>query len=93
MTIGEIKNILCSFVTKYSITKIILFGSRAEGINNETSDVDLIIEFAIPVTLIMLSKLKIEMEDALGLAVDLIHGPLTDEDMIETRKEVILYAA
>ena len=32
---------LSSFAQKYSITKIILFGSRARGTNTERSDVDI----------------------------------------------------
>ena len=89
-TIG---NILKSFVKKYSITRLVLFGSRADGTNREDSDVDLIVEFSVPVSLITLSRIKIEMEEALGLSVDVIHGPITDDDMIEVNKEVILYAA
>ena len=30
---------LCSFAQKYSITKIVLFGSRARGTNTERSDI------------------------------------------------------
>ena len=32
---------LSSFAKKYSITKIILFGSRARGTNTERSDIDI----------------------------------------------------
>ena len=32
---------LCSFVQKYAVTKIVLFGSRARGTNTERSDVDI----------------------------------------------------
>ena len=32
---------LCSFAQKYSITKIVLFGSRARGTNTERSDIDI----------------------------------------------------
>ena len=92
-TLDELKKILVSFVPKYSITKIVLFGSRASGTNNKDSDVDLIIEFSVPISLITLSEVKIEMEDALGLNVDLIHGPISDEDIIEIENEVIIYAA
>ncbi|MBR5369321.1 MAG: nucleotidyltransferase domain-containing protein [Lachnospiraceae bacterium] len=93
MTVEEIKNRIIRFVPKYSINKIILFGSRAEGTNDENSDVDLIMEFSVPVSLITLSMIKIEFEAVLGLDVDVIHGPLTEEDMIEVNKEIVLYAA
>ena len=32
---------ICSFARKHSVTKVILFGSRARGDNTERSDVDI----------------------------------------------------
>lgn len=34
---------LSSFAQKYSVTKIILFGSRARGTNTERSDIDIVV--------------------------------------------------
>ena len=93
MTIDEIKSTLLEFVKKYHIKKIVLFGSRADGTNKSDSDVDLIVEFFDPISLITLSQIRIDMEEALGLNVDLIHGPLSETDMIKANKEVVLYAA
>ena len=93
MSNEEIKIKLKSFVEKYSITKMLLFGSRANGTNDPDSDVDLILEFSVPVSLIILSRIRIEMEEALGISVDIVHGPITDDDMIVVDKEVVLYAA
>lgn len=53
----------------------------------------MIVEFFVPVSLITLSRLKIDLEEALNLEVDIIHGPVTDDDMIEVNKEIVLYAA
>lgn len=93
MTIDDIKKAVAAFVDEYSIKSIVLFGSRANGTNTDKSDVDLIVEFFKPVSLITLSKLKLDAEAALGLSVDIIHGPLSADDMIEIDKEVVLYAA
>lgn len=93
MTIDYIRDCVRIVVQKYPISKVILFGSRAEGTNDDKSDVDLAIEFYAPVTLITLANLQYELEDVLKLNVDVIHGPITEEDMIEIGKEVILYAA
>ena len=93
MSNEEIKKTLASFVDRYSITSMILFGSRANGTNTPDSDVDLILEFSVPVSLIILSQIQIEMEEALGVDVDIIHGPITEDDMIEVDKEVVLYPA
>ena len=93
MTIEEIRKVLLAFIPKYSIKKLVLFGSRADGTNDRDSDVDLIIEFSVPVSLITLSQIKFEMEDALGLDVDIVHGPISDRDLLEINKEIVLYAA
>ena len=93
MTTNDIKKAVVTFVDKYAIKSIILFGSRAAGTNTANSDVDLIVEFFNPVSLITLSKLKLDVEAALGLDVDIVHGPLSSNDMIEVGKEVVLYAA
>ena len=93
MTVEEIRKNVISFVEKYNISKIELFGSRAEGINKEFSDIDLIIEFSGPVTLMKLSQLRIDLEECLELDVDIIHGPIRENDMIEVGRRVELYAA
>ena len=90
MNIETIKNAVLKLIDQYPISKVILFGSRANGKN---SDIDLIMEFYAPVTLITLSAIKLDLEEMLHLRVDVIHGPVTEGDMIEVDKEVVLYAA
>ena len=82
MTIAEIQKRILAAVQDYPIHKIILFGSRAEGTNREDSDVDLIIEFSAPVTLLTLSGLQLKLEEALQLDVDIVHGPLQPTDLL-----------
>jgi hypothetical protein len=72
---------------------VILFGSRASGDNRADSDVDLIMEFSTPITLLTISKLTIDLEEILGLNVDVIHGPMQETDLLEIGKTVKLYAA
>lgn len=93
MLIDEITNAVLKIITKYSIKKVTLFGSRAEGTNNDNSDVDLIIEFENPVSLLTLSMVQLDLEDMLKVRVDVVHGPLMPGDLIEIRKEMVLYAA
>ena len=90
MNIETIKNAVLKLIDQYPISKVILFGSRA---NRENSDIDLIMEFYAPVTLITLSAIKLSLEEMLHLSVDVIHGPVMEGDMIETGKEIVLYAA
>ena len=93
MTIEQIKRVLQELARDYSFKTVTLFGSRADGTNKEDSDIDLIVEFNNPVTLITLAGLKDRLEDMTGLNVDVIHGPIRDTDMIELGKVVELYAA
>ena len=88
-----LKEKISYIISKYPIKKITLFGSRAEGTNRADSDVDLIMEFSIPVSLLMLSRIRCDLEELLGLDVDIIHGTIRETDMIEIGKMVELYAA
>lgn len=93
MTNDVIRKYILSIIDKYSIKKVTLFGSRANETNRDDSDVDLIMEFFVPVSVLTLSKIRCELEEIMGINIDIIHGPLRDDDMIEIGKVVELYAA
>ena len=93
LTINDIKTAVQTASSEFSIKKAVLFGSRANGTFNENSDVDLIIEFSVPVTLITLGLLKERLEELLKINVDIIHGPLRNSDILEIDKEIEIYAA
>ena len=50
-------------------------------------------EFNAPVTLITISKIKNQLESILESNVDIVHGPLQDDDMIEIENEIEVYKA
>ena len=85
MTISDIKKAVSSIVDLYPISRVVLFGSRADGTNKDNSDVDLIVEFDKPVTLIMIASLTETLKEILG--------PIRENDMIEVGKEIEIYAA
>lgn len=93
MTIDQMKDAMLAVSKKYPIKRVVLFGSRADGTNSENSDIDLIIEFTAPITLLTLGMLQTELEEMLKLEVDIIHGPIREDDLIEINKEIELYAA
>ena len=93
MTTDDIRNAVNQIVGRYPVSRVILFGSRAVGTNRPDSDVDLIMEFSAPVSLLTLSKITCELEEILNLNVDVIHGPIREDDILEIHKEVLLYAA
>ena len=90
---NNVKSLVRSVVDEYPIKKITLFGSRASGTHRPDSDVDLIIEFYKPISLLTLSKVRVRLEELLGLKVDVVHGPLRDDDMLEVDEIVVLYDA
>ena len=57
---------------KYRIKKIRIFGSYARGEPSESSDLDIIVDFEEPPTLIELMKIQEELERLLGVSVDLL---------------------
>ena len=93
MTLDEIKAAVLQVVKEYPISRVTLFGSRAKGTATENSDVDLIIEFSKPVTLIALSMVTQRLEELLHKSVDVIHGPVRNTDMFSIDKEIEIYAA
>lgn len=93
MTIEALKDSVLNIVDEYPIKRVTLFGSRADGTNREDSDVDLIMEFLSPISLLTLSMIKLRLEEILSLGVDIIHGPIKETDLIEIGKVVELYAA
>ena len=93
MTIDDIKNAVKDVAVEFPISRTVLFGSRANGTYTPESDVDLIMEFNAPVTLITISKIKNRLESILETNVDIVHGPMQDEDMIEIENEIEVYKA
>ena len=94
ITIEEIKKVVAEIAPKYNLKKVTLFGSRARGNFREDSDIDLIVEFETKaVSLFKLSGLMIDLKEIFGVGVDVIHGPIEDDDIIEIDKEIEIYAA
>ena len=93
MTLNDIKAAVLEVVNDYPISRVALFGSRANGTATEKSDVDLIIEFYNPVTLITLSKITQRLEELMHTKVDVIHGPVRNTDMFSVDTEIEIYAA
>lgn len=93
MKIEKIKSAVQSAAEKFPIKSVILFGSQANGTATENSDVDLIIEFTKPVTLITLAELRDFLETVLNKNVDIVHGPIRNTDLLEIDRKVEIYAA
>ena len=63
---------LVSILKKHGAKKIEIFGSYARGEQKETSDLDVIVEFEKRKSLLEIMGIEQELEDALGIKVDLL---------------------
>ena len=63
---------LVSILKKHGAKKIEIFGSYARGEQKETGDLDVIVEFEKRKSLLELVGIEQELEDALGIKVDLL---------------------
>ena len=94
LTIDDIKKVVEKIAPEYNLKRVTLFGSRANGNFREDSDIDLIIEFTTySVSLLKIISLKNKLEEIFKVDVDIVHGPIEADDMLEIDKEVEIYAA
>ncbi len=71
---------------EYKIRNIGIFGSYAKNTAKEKSDIDLIVEFEEPVSLLGVIKAENYLTELLGIRVDLV----PKEDIRKELKETIL---
>ncbi len=91
-SIPEIRSIVAPLAAQYGAKRVYLFGSYARGDMTEHSDVDLRIDKG-KIQGLALAGLLIDLEDALGLPVDLISTTSLDKRFLSTisKDEVLLY--
>lgn len=94
LTVQQIADSVTVASREYPLRRVDLFGSYASGKNTPQSDVDLLVEFSEPrVSLLTLNALKYRMEELLGTDVDIVHGPLPKDSMLEVDRRIPLYGA
>jgi hypothetical protein len=71
---------------RYNINRIGVFGSYARGDTHSGSDVDVLVEFSEPISLIQLVSLENYLSDIVGLKVDVV----PKEDIRKELKDTIL---
>ena len=91
--IEQIKRTIVPILQRYDVMRAAIFGSFVRGEMQETSDLDILVEFKGEKSLLDLSGLKIALEELLGqkmdvLTYDSLH-PLLKESIL-SEQEVIL---
>jgi predicted nucleotidyltransferase len=72
MTIEEIKGRIIPILERYGIKKAAIFGSLAKGEGKTSSDVDILVEIKSDMSLIDFIGIKLELEEALKMRIDLV---------------------
>ena len=93
-SIEELQSIIVPLAQKYGAERIFLFGSYARGDMTNSSDIDLRIDKG-SIRGLALAGLLVDLEDALGIPVDLIPTTSLDTRFLESihPDEVLLYDA
>ncbi len=69
---SELATLKPELESEFPIRKLGVFGSYARGEQHSDSDLDILVEFAEPVTLFELVRLENELTTRLGVDVDLV---------------------
>ena len=93
-TISELRDIIAPLAREYGAERVYLFGSYARGDMTDGSDIDLSIDKG-QIRGLALAGLLVDLEDALGLSVDLLTTASLDERFLDSiqNDEVLLYEA
>lgn len=93
-TVEEIKEIVSALAAQYGVDRIYLFGSYARGDADKDSDIDLRIDKGA-IRGLQLGGLAADLEDALGIPVDLNPTGSLDSKFLDSISddEVLLYEA
>ena len=74
--LNEIRQVLAgqkkSLCERYQITELGVFGSYARGEQTETSDVDILVDYEVAPTFVMLVELRDYLSEVFGLKVDIV---------------------
>lgn len=87
-TVSEIRTILQlhkrDLEQQYKVKRISIFGSYVRGQQNEESDLDLLVEFFSPVSLLHIVSLENHLTDILDVQVDVIPRKSIREELRRT---------
>ena len=78
----ELKETVAPIAKAYGVTSMSLFGSQARGTATVDSDLDFIIDSDAIDTLIKLCNFRLDLEDALGVSVDVITSDIPDDEFL-----------
>ena len=92
-TIEDLRRIITPIAQAHGLRSVSLFGPYSRGAARRDSDVDLKIEKGGVMSLFQLSGLRLDIEDALRVPVDLVTNDSSDREFLEmlAKDTVLLY--
>ena len=94
LSVQKIIDNMAVVAKEYPIERAELFGSYANRQSTAASAEDIIMEFSTPqVSLLMLNDIRYRLEELLQTKVDLVHGPLPADGLLEIDRRITLYGA
>ncbi|MBI1812265.1 nucleotidyltransferase family protein [Candidatus Peregrinibacteria bacterium] len=72
LSFAKLRPIVLRVAREYGVSNVRIFGSFARGDQRKTSDVDLLVDLPDGMSLLDLSGLKIDLEEALRRRVDVV---------------------
>lgn len=84
--INDIKNKITPIFSEFNVSKASIFGSYATGDFTDKSDVDLLVTFEKPITLVQFFRLKEDLKKVLNRDVDIV----SNNSIISPLKKYIL---
>lgn len=90
--IFELSEPLLNLCRRYQVASLKVFGSVARGEEREDSDIDILVQFVHPVSLLTLVRLERELSDLFGRKVDLLTeqalSPYIRDSVIASAREI-----
>ncbi|MFZ1127465.1 nucleotidyltransferase family protein [Methanoregula sp.] len=89
----EIRDRIVTILKKYGAERIAIFGSYARGEAGKKSDIDILVRFARPKSLIQLIQIEDEIAKAVKVPVDLVTEKSISPYLSSSihRDEVVIY--
>ena len=81
--LDTLRALLPALATEFGVSSLAVFGSVARDEADETSDLDLLVEFQSPVGLFEFIRLKQRLEDTFRCSVDLVEPEALDPEARE----------
>ena len=91
--IEDLKRKILPILQRYGVKRVGLFGSYIRGDMREDSDIDILVEIEKDISLLDFVGVKLEIEEALGIKVDLVEydtiKPLLREKILKEQVVIL----